>query len=182
VLLKIAFIVKKLCTEVTRKLSTHLSTAFNVTDDGQNRTERSRLSTAEFNCSYWPSFKMLHHFRHEIPMMKPQSTTQDLIEGHARLTLCNGSLHILWRKRKVLHHPLLGDAADGSQPATVTYMFVYKLKNWHVWACPFATQSVTSWGTGGVFAYRIKTWHLFCHSWSGVVTKEKLQAIFKIWN
>jgi len=68
--LKIAFIVKKLCTEVTRKLSTHLSTAFNVTDDGQNRTERSRLSTAEFNCSYWPSFKMLHHFCDEIPMMK----------------------------------------------------------------------------------------------------------------
>jgi len=32
------------------------------------------------------------------------------------------------------------------------YMFVYKIKNWHVWACHFATQSVTSWGTGDEFA------------------------------
>ena len=34
----------------------------NVTDNWQNRTECSRLSTAEFNCSEWPSFNMLHHF------------------------------------------------------------------------------------------------------------------------
>jgi len=38
-------------------------------------------------------------------------------------------------------------------------MFVYMIKNWNVWACRFAVQSVTSWGTGGVFACRIKTWH-----------------------
>jgi len=34
-------------------------------------------------------------------------------------------------------------------------MFVYKIKHWHVWACPFATQSVTSWGTSGVFALNV---------------------------
>jgi len=57
------------------EVSTHLS------DDGWNTTECSRLSTVEFNCSYWPSFKMLHHFCDEILMTKPQSTTQDLIYG-----------------------------------------------------------------------------------------------------
>jgi len=55
----------------------------------------------------------------------------------------------------VLHHPLLRDVADGGQSAPVTCMFVYKIKNWHVWACPFATQSVTSWGTGGVFVLNV---------------------------
>jgi len=33
----------------------------------------------------------------------------------------NESLHILWRKRKVLHHPPSGDTTDGNQSATVTY-------------------------------------------------------------
>jgi len=46
----------------------------------------------------------------------------------------------------VLHHPLSGDVTDGSRSATVLCMFVYKIKNWHVWACGFATQFVTSWG------------------------------------
>jgi len=149
--LKITFIVKKLCTKVTRKLPTYLSTAFNVTDAGQNTAECSRLSTVEFNCSYWPSFTMLHHFCDEIPMTKPQSTPQDLIEGARWTCLYNGSLRILWRKRKVLHHPLSGDVTDGGRSAPVTCMFAYKIKNWHVWVCPFATQSVAGWGTGGVF-------------------------------
>ena len=70
----------------------------------------------------------------------------------ARTCPYNGSLHILWRECKVLHHPLSRDAADGGRSAPVTCVFVYKIKNWHVWACPFATQSVTGWGTGGVFA------------------------------
>ena len=81
--------------------------------------------------------------------------------GHTQTCPYNGSLHILWHKREVLHHPLSGDVTHRSQSATVTCMFVHKMKNWHVWACRFATQSLTSWGTGGVFAYRIKTWHSF---------------------
>ena len=52
-----------------------------------------------------------------------------------------------------------GDVTRGSQSATAMWMFVYTIKNWHVWACRFATQSVTSWGIGGVFAYRVKTRH-----------------------
>ena len=88
-------------------------------------------------------------------MTKPQSTTQGVIGRRGQTHPRNELRHILWDKRKVLHHPLSGDATDGSQSATVMYMFVYKIKNWHVWACPFAIQSVTSWGTGGVFAWNV---------------------------
>jgi len=42
---------------------------------------------------------------------------------------------------------------NGSRP-TGWEALVYKIKNWYVWACPFATQSLTSWGTGGIFAFR----------------------------
>jgi len=45
-----------------------------------------------------------------------------------------------------------GDMTDGSQSAPVMCIFVYMIKNGHVWASRFATQSVVSWGTGGVFA------------------------------
>jgi len=55
----------------------------------------------------------------------------------------------------LLHHPLSRDVADGGQSAPVTCMFVYKIKNRHVWACPFATQSGTGWGTCGVFALNV---------------------------
>jgi len=34
-------------------------------------------------------------------------------------------------------------------------MFVYKIKNLHVWTCRFATQSVTSCGIGWVFALNV---------------------------
>jgi len=47
------------------------------------------------------------------------------------------------------------DVTGGSQSAPVTCMFVYMIKNWHVWACRFATQSVTSWGTGCVLALNV---------------------------
>jgi len=82
---------------------------------------------------------------------KPQSTTQDVIGRRRQTCPRNESLHIFLLERKVLHHPLSGDETDGSQSAPVTCMFVYKIKNWHVWACPFATQTVTSRGTGGVY-------------------------------
>jgi len=62
---------------------------------------------------------------------------------------------MLWRERKVLHHPLSRDVTDEGQSAPVTCMFVYKIKNWHVWARPFAIQSVASWGTGGVFVENV---------------------------
>jgi len=114
---------------------------------------------------------------------------------HAQTCPYNESLHILWRKRKVFHHHLSGDATGASWSTTVGCMFVYKIKNWHVWACRFATQSVTGWVAGGVFVYWIKTGHTFPPSgWStgsafvknlshfvatvGVVIKNKLQA----WN
>jgi len=58
----------------------------------------------------------------------------------------------------VLHHPLSGDMTNGGHSAPVTCMFIYKIKNWHVWTCRFARWSVSSWGTGGVF---VKTWHSF---------------------
>jgi len=94
-------------------------------------------------------FFLLHN---NEPVTKPQSTTQDVIGRRGRTCPRNETRHILWRKRKVLHHPLSRDVTDEGQSAPVTCMFVYKIKNWHVWACLFATQSVTSWGTGGVFA------------------------------
>ena len=93
-------------------------------------------------------FFLLHN---NEPMMKPQSTTQDVIGRRGRTCPRNEPLHILWRERKVLHHPLSRDVTDECRSAPVTYMFVYKIENWHIWACPSATQSVTSWGTGGVF-------------------------------
>ena len=93
-------------------------------------------------------FFLLHN---NEPMMKPQSTTQDVIGRRGRTYPRNEPLHIFWRIRKVLHHPLSCDVTDECRSAPVTYMFVYKIENWHIWACPSATQSVTSWGTGGVF-------------------------------
>ena len=55
----------------------------------------------------------------------------------------------------MLHHPLSRDVADGGQSAPVTCMFVYKIKNRHVWACPFATQPGTGWRACGVFALNV---------------------------
>jgi len=56
----------------------------------------------------------------------------------------------LWCKRKVLHRPLSWQRRWRGRR-----MSVGMLKNWHVWACRFATQSVTSWGTGGVFVWNV---------------------------
>jgi len=97
---------------------------------------------------------------------KLQSATQDLMGKTPRLVLAMN--RCICCDVKVMCCTIsccdiAGDetATNGSQSASVTCMFAYMIKNWHVWACRFATQSVTRWGTGGVFVYRIKMGHSF---------------------
>jgi len=114
-------------------------------------------------------FDLFFLLQNNEPVTKPQSTTQDVIGRRGRTCPRNEPLHILWRKRKVLHLPLSRDVTDEGQSAPVTCMFVYKIKNWNVWACPFATQSVTGWGTGGVFALNVA----FLFTTAGAVWRPK---------
>jgi len=82
----------------------------------------------------------------------------------------------------VLHHPLSGDVTDGSQSATVTSMFVYKIKNWYVWACPLQHSLLQ---VGAQVVYLLKTWHPVSPQLERCLelqTKERLRAILKIWN
>jgi len=54
-------------------------------------------------CLFRWIFFLLHNYE---PMTKLQPKTQAIIVGRAQTCPCNESLHILWRKCKVLHHHL----------------------------------------------------------------------------
>jgi len=66
--------------------------------------------------------------------------------------------------------------------APVTWIFDNRIWNRHVWACLFATQSVTGWCTGGVFVYRIKTWHTVSQRTSSWSTSCKFAYRIETWH
>jgi len=105
-----------------------------------------------------------------ITVTKPQSTTQDSIGGGLAQTFpWNESLHILWRKRKVLRHHLS-----------------WRRSRRQLRACLFIWLKTDTFGHAvlqqSVAVCLLKMWHSVSPQLEGAVTKERLRAIFKIWH
>jgi len=113
------------------------------------------------------------------PVTKPQSTTQDVIGRRGRTYPRNEPLHILWRKRKcytILCHVTWPTKVSRRQLRAGWFIRLKTDTFGHALLQHSPLQVGHRWGIC------LKRGIPFHHSWNGVVTKEKLQAIFKIWN
>ena len=136
----------------------------NCNGDGQNCgwcewRKYSVASSSVFTLEVYLLFNLFFLSHNDEPVTKPQSTTQDVIGRRGRTCPRNESLHILWRKRKVLHHHL----------------------SWHHrwWNCDWLRLV----GDSDVdVCYRIKMWHAVTRLRQSVAGYDVPIAARYLWN